>query len=692
MEQLETQERPITNPTSSSKQRRRKQHKGPLGRVRRFLFRSVQWRILLATLLVIIVVVVGGQAVLITDAISRLNDSYTSTSRVLASISTKSGTELTLTDFERLQTAISDLIDKLSALDSRTSYVQQLTALNPDWKAQAEALRIAQELAAATNNMLTGFQPSLFYMVDGEANEAVVRQISSAERIVELLEIGRGRFDSANQHLSSARQMLDGLDLSVVSPGFLITLRDIEDYYNQIYNINTVLIDAPDILTNILGFDEAQTYLVLSQNSDEIRPSGGYVSTFGWFTVRNGRITEYDYYPTTTTSPMPPDADLVGSFTVPDWWIRYDQPLYALWDGSWFASFPRTAEMAQTYYNLGEGNPHAPVDGVIAIDIRGFEKILEALESVRVERVVDGAVKYEVITSDNFRDVVYNIRAYSEGPFQHKEFIADVYNQIFADWQALSNDPEISQRLLGILLESLLEKHIMIYSPDSKISNALEILGWSGRQAPGIANDYLMVADANLGNKSNRSISRQLTYDVTINPDSTFTSRVTVAYDYPDSIARNDPAINAEFHGPLDYNNLLQVFVPKNTSLISADSFNTPPTLVDDESHTIFVSRVRLAYDSAERFQFTYQTAPLLEKIGDYHIYRLHIQKQPGILIENVNVQVSLPLDAKIIGVSPSPAATYTLDNIILDFRTELKADQWFEVIFDSDMIPSSTP
>jgi hypothetical protein len=643
-------------------------------------------------LLVIVVVVIGGQAVLIADSISRLNDSYTSATRVLRSISAKSGTELTLNDFERLQTAIGDLIDKLSALDNRTSYVQSFATLNPDWEAQLQTLHIAQELAAATNNILTGFQPALFYMVDGEANETVVRQISSTERIVELLEIGRGRFDSANQHLSSARNMLDDLDLSVISPTFLITLRDIEAYYEQIYNLNTVLIDAPNILTSMLGFDETQTYLVLSQNSDEIRPSGGYVSTFGWFSVRNGRITDYDYYPTTTTSPMPPAAELMDSFTVPEWWIRYDQPLYALWDGSWFASFPRTAEMAQTYYNLGENNPHAPVDGVIAIDIRGFENILGALESVRVEQVIDDEISYEVITSANFRNVVYDIRAYSEVPLQHKEFIADVYNQIFTDWQTLSNDSEASQQLLGILLESLLEKHMMIYSPDSKISNALEILGWSGSQAPGIANDYLMVADANLGNKSNRSISRQLTYDVTINHDSTFTGRVTVAYDYPDSIARNDPAVDAEFHGPLDYNNLLQVFVPKNTSLIGAESFNTPPTLVDDENHTIFVSRVRLPYDSAERFQFTYQTAPLLEKIGDYYVYRLHIQKQPGMLIENVNIQISLPLDAEIISVSPSPAATYSLDNIILDFRTELKADQWFEVIFDSDMIPNITP
>src|SRR3712207_7980955 len=40
-----------------------------------------------------------------------------------------------------------------------------------------------------------------------------------------------------------------------------------------------------------------QSYLVLAQNSDELRPSGGYISTYGWMRVRSGRVIAYDYSP-----------------------------------------------------------------------------------------------------------------------------------------------------------------------------------------------------------------------------------------------------------------------------------------------------------------------------------------------------------------------------------------------------------
>ena len=52
-----------------------------------------------------------------------------------------------------------------------------------------------------------------------------------------------------------------------------------------------------------------------------------------------------------------------------------------------------------------------------------------------------------------------------------------------------------------------------------------------------------MVADANLGNKSNHSILQSLTYDVSLQADGTINGRATVAYDYSDRVASLDPAV-----------------------------------------------------------------------------------------------------------------------------------------------------
>ena len=173
------------------------------------------------------------------------------------------------------------------------------------------------------------------------------------------------------------------------------------------------------------------------------------------------------------------------------------------------------------------------MNGVIAIDIVAFEHILQALGQVTV---TEGG-RTVVVTPDNFRDVIYQIRDYGQGDLPHKQFLAATFHQIFSDWQATSSDPTKSAAILGALVQSLREKHIMLYFDNEQMNNALDLLGWSGRQADAVGEDYLMVVDANLGNKSNSSITRQTTYDAAINGDRSVSSQVMVAYDYPESVA-----------------------------------------------------------------------------------------------------------------------------------------------------------
>jgi len=343
--------------------------------------------------------------------------------------------------------------------------------------------------------------------------------------------------------------------------------------------------------------------------------------------------------------------------------------------------------MAMWYYNTGN-NPNSPVDGVIAIDIVGFETLLEGLGAVSVEGY------NEVVTPENFRNVIYGIRAEGvagtrqsnsqiPGNSAHKEFLAALYQSIFDEWQSFGDDPDRSAELLGSFLAAIQEKHVMFYFADNDLDQAVNNLGWSGAQSPAVDHDYIMIADANLGNKSNHSIFRQLTYDVSIQPEGALDSRLTISYDYPDRIATDDPAVDARYHGQLDYGNLLQVFVPYQSQIEDTDNLIQEPRVVDLPAHTLFVSRLRVDYDTSERFQFRYQTPAIVESIGPYQRYRLLVQKQPGTIADSVNVQVTLPPSARAIGIMPEPATSYDLERPILEFRLTLDKDQWVEIIYE---------
>jgi hypothetical protein len=680
--------RPIQATTADSadeafapvREKRRRRPKGSrlLRRIRKRLGLRVKLGNLLIMVAAVIVVAGVAAATLVTDANNRVQSSLVSLNRVLASFYDRPSTELTLTDFERLRSNVDDLVRTLTSARRQLFFLQPVASLNPDVETTLTTLDAAESLSLAARDMLTGLEPTLFFLVSGERDEAVVAQISSGERIVELLRIGRSQFLSAEDHLNAAEARLRAISFSGISPRLLLDVQTLAHYSAQLVGINEVLQQAPELLTAALGLSGERSYLILSQNSDELRPSGGYISTYGWMSVRNGRITDYSYSPTTATSPNPPADEFGSEIRVPDWWIGYNQPIYAAWDGSWYADFPSTARMAMRYYDEGH-NPQSPVSGVIAIDTVGFETILSALGSVAVPGYD------QVVTPENFRQVVYDIRAFGDGETPHKRFIAALYQQIFTDWQETSYDPQKSTLLLGALLQSLQEKHVIIYMGDEALNQAIGLLGWSGAQTPASGEDYLMVADANLGNKSNRSIVRQLIYDVTIQEDGSAQSRTTVAYDYSARRASADPAVNPEYHGPLDYDNLMQLFVPPESSLVAAENLPYDPQVVTGDGLIIFVSQVTVPYDTGERFQFSYNTGPVTTQIGDYSRYRLLIQKQPGTLADAVSVQITLPAEAAVISVSPEPSASYSLDQPILEFQFSLASDQNIEVIYSAD-------
>lgn len=655
---------------------RKKGRKRPRSLLQKFVqrvTRRINWRIALAAIVSISVILVVAGLVLATDAQNRVNGSIASLSRVLDSITERSRTELTLTDFERLQASVDDLRDNLAGARRQTFFLRPVATVNADLATTLQSADIAEETAQAASDILRGLQPTLFFLVSGDDQESVVSQLSSGERIIELLEIGRAQFSSASEHLAAARQHTDQLQAANISAGTLLNLENLRRYQDQLLAINRLVSNAPELLNTALGLNGERSYLILSQNSDELRPSGGYIGTYGWMTVRNGRITDYAYSPTTATNPNPPAQNFQSPFPVPDWWIEYQQPIYAAWDGSWYADFPSTARMAQWYYDSGS-NPHAPVDGVIGIDLIGFEIIMSALGEVRVPG-------YDtVVTTENLRQVIYDIR--EQGDLQHKRFVAALYKQIFGDWQSLNNDQEKSAELLNATLKALQEKHLMFYFADDTLNQAVQTLGWSGAQTPAGNHDYLLVADANLGNKSNHSITRQITYDVDIQNDGRLAVRAAIAYDYPAFVADEDPAVDARYHGPLDYNNLMQVFVPLGSTLTSSEATNT--RVIQSDNHAILVSQIKVAYDSGERFEFNYTTPVLIEQLGAYQRYRLLLQKQPGMIGEMVQVQISLPPNATVINTTPEVAASYNLERPILEFRAELTTDQWIEVIYRS--------
>ena len=97
-----------------------------------------------------------------------------------------------------------------------------------------------------------------------------------------------------------------------------------------------------------LAWKGPRTYLVLVQNSHELRATGGFIAAVGRVSVDGGRLVDFDFqdsyalYSDRSTYPPAPQAmqQYMGI------------PLLVMRDANWSPDFPTTAQVARALYML----------------------------------------------------------------------------------------------------------------------------------------------------------------------------------------------------------------------------------------------------------------------------------------------------------------------------------------------------
>jgi len=154
-------------------------------------------------------------------------------------------------------------------------------------------------------------------------------------------------------------------------------------------------VQAARIMPQLLGGDGPRTYLVLAQNDDERRPTGGWISGAGLMTTEGGRVTNVAFHDSysvdnlTVPHDSPPDA-LLRTMWAEMWLLR---------DSNWSPDFPTAALVAERILQRDQG---VTVDGVIAVDQEALRLLVTAMEPLTLQSTtqpVTGANLLEVIRS-----------------------------------------------------------------------------------------------------------------------------------------------------------------------------------------------------------------------------------------------------------------------------------------------------
>ena len=544
-----------------------------------------------------------------------------------------------------------------------------LPGVGGDVQAVPAFLQMADGLTEAGVELWQGFAPLLDK--SDSANDAPMTQKALAQLVAARPQIERAR---------------TALERAIEARASIQTERLSSKLASQMQKLDTLLplaqvgVDVALTAPEALGQNGPRTYLILAQNEDELRPSGGYISAAGRMTFDQGRLVEFSFMDSKAVDdPAQPFP------TLPEPMARYLGlgQLNELWlfrDSNWSPDFPTAAKQAAYFYTYGQ---KVPVDGVVAVDQRAVQMLIAALGPVSIP--ISGT-QATVVTGDNVMDLMReawnppggNVTA--EWMATRKGFIGRLAATLKA---RVENDPgNVPWPAVGrAILQALDERQILVYVAQPDLAQALARQGWDGaiRQTE---NDYLMIVDANLGyNKANASIAQSVRY--TVDLSTTADARATLRMDYQHAGQSSEPCqqeqpyssgITYQSMMSLCYYDYLRVYVPRGAQLREAGRQSIPASFFlsrlavdsqvqvlepDELGKSVFASFFVVEPGKNWQTFFDYGLPTgVVQRIGGDWQYSLWLQKQSGKPAIPTVVTINLPAGAKVISSSPRPTST----------------------------------
>jgi hypothetical protein len=436
-----------------------------------------------------------------------------------------------------------------------------------------------------------------------------------------------------------------------------------------------------------------KTYLLLVENEDELRPTGGLVTAVGTLLVQNGRISDPTFED--EDQAVNPLVDWSKPYPAAPWQLQQymNSRVMLLRDTSWFTNYPTAALYAETLYSYVKGYS---VNGEIAFDQQFLVEILQAtgpLQLVGVSYPIDASNVVDYMRSAKTPTAV----DLASPDWNNKLFIKLIANALIGKISSGAIRPE---SLLTVFLQALNEHHLLLQLDSPAMATVLANHRWDGAVRPE-KGDFLMAVDTNVGfNKTNAVVASNMIYDIDLTKPATPIGSLTVVHKNNASGIICKQWDKIRLPGEEDYPitdcywNYMRVYMVSGAKLLDATPQFVPanwmivkqdvPARVDilDEGingvQAFGTLQVVPGGESvATSFSFALPPSILQSGIGQ-SIYHLLVQKQPGTLAEPITIRVHLPNNATIQTV---PAGSVVQDQNIL-YQTDLRTDLEFEIVF----------
>ena len=310
-----------------------------------------------------------------------------------------------------------------------------------------------------------------------------------------------------------------------------------------------------DVAPAALGITQPTAYLLMTMDSAEMRPSGGFQGNYGVIGVNSGHvgaISLQDVY----LLDKPYDQSATGAESQPpslysSWWPTSFLP-WGLRDANLSADFPTSAQydLAQLQAEGGDvlpvtdsngqvtGSTPTTVTGVIAIEPKLIEQIIALTGPITI-----GAPYNVTVTAANLESQIHYFQLTNAGRSTGTEAGSGQQlsstNKRFTALLAHALEDQIKHmpkanllQLAHTMLNDLQTRDIQMYFTDPGLEQMLQDYHATAALATG-ATDALMIDDANIsGNKGSVYLQEHVNDTIQLDARGGATHTLTITYDW----------------------------------------------------------------------------------------------------------------------------------------------------------------
>lgn len=531
-------------------------------------------------------------------------------------------------NYDAMKSNLQDMKTEMQSLNSSLSWLFWVRVIPYYGGMYSDALHFSaaanDELDAAQVifNSLDPYKEELgFNNVDAPNHDRIAQVAKILDKVVPEL-------DTVEPQLKAASDEVSSIDTSKYPDTFRqykvkSYVAMAKEYIQGIYTAVSQSKPALEIIPSALGVPDAKTYLLLFQNDNELRPTGGFLTAYSLLTIDQGHLS-----PSASEDIYKLDGQLVNNCKVkycdlsaPSVFAKFypeaDGSIRTTWtmrDSNFSPDVPTSMQTFERMYKYV--NPNLPYDGIILVDTKALINLLAVTGPVSAN-----GVTYSANTDPrcNCPNVEYELERYTQvierGDPNRKGILGPLMEQIML--KLLNASTTMIPKFITAGIDLANEKHVVFYMHDDKTQKALSDLDWTG-EIKATNGDYLHISDANLaGGKSNLYLTESVNLAIDTKSGNKTRHTLTVTY-------KNPEPYNSWLNGTnRDY---IRIYVPEGSTLVFSSGSEYKVNTSDELGKTMFDAFIQVRPQSSKTLTFVYTTS----SVSAGSAYPILIQKQPG--------------------------------------------------------------